>query len=125
LFPAANPETLVFIDVSIANQWLTLQSPTETLTGPISSGRKGYSTRRGCYIPHSVEEMHYSRTYDNAPMPHSVFYFGGYAIHGTYEENLLGRPASHGCVRVSRRLARQIYDVVRRYGRTATQVCVE
>jgi lipoprotein-anchoring transpeptidase ErfK/SrfK len=60
--------------------------------------------------------MHYSKKYDNAPMPHSIFFRGGYAIHGTYATGALGRPVSHGCVRLSPAHAAQLYDMVKREG---------
>jgi lipoprotein-anchoring transpeptidase ErfK/SrfK len=56
--------------------------------------------------------MHYSRKYDNAPMPHSIFFKGGYAIHGTNHVGMLGRPASHGCVRLSPANASILYAIV-------------
>ena len=117
----------VAIHVDLTNQTITVSSPEDSFTAPISSGRRGYLTDavKGCHTPHHVTKMHYSRKYDNAPMPHSVFFRGGYAIHGTYEENKLGRPASHGCVRVARSTAKVIHDIVKKYGKNKTMVCVD
>ena len=60
--------------------------------------------------------MHYSSLYDNAPMPHSIFFRGNYAIHGTNHIKSLGRPASHGCVRLAPGNARVLFDLVRGVG---------
>src|SRR5690606_7743532 len=66
----------------------------------VSTARNGYHTPRGSYRPTRMHRMWYSKKYDNAPMPHSVFFRGGYAIHGTNHVRSLGRPASHGCIRL-------------------------
>jgi L,D-transpeptidase catalytic domain len=66
----------------------------------VSTARRGYVTPPGTYHPQRLAVRWYSRKYDNAPMPHSIFFAGGYAIHGTYEISGLGRPVSHGCVRL-------------------------
>jgi hypothetical protein len=60
--------------------------------------------------------MVYSWKYGNEPMPHSIFFHGQYAIHGTQETDLLGRPASHGCIRLSPRDAATLYELVSREG---------
>jgi lipoprotein-anchoring transpeptidase ErfK/SrfK len=65
----------------------------------VSTGAGGFTTPTGSYRPYRMHEMWYSRQYDNAPMPHSVFFHEGYAIHATPHVSNLGRPASHGCVR--------------------------
>jgi hypothetical protein len=115
---------MVRIRVNIANQTLTMSSPAGMFSTAISSARPGYRTRTGCYSRPHLELMHYSSIYENAPMPHSMFYSGGFAIHGTYEERHLGRPASHGCVRVSRAAAAFLYGIVKRYGSARTLICV-
>src|SRR5262249_50006835 len=74
----------------------------EKYVWPVSTGLAGYSTPSGTYTATSMNEIWYSKEWDNAPMPHSIFFRkDGYAIHGTYEAKSLGRPASHGCVRIS------------------------
>ena len=60
--------------------------------------------------------MHYSRKYHHSPMPHSIFFKGGYAIHGTYATGSLGAPASHGCIRLSPDHAAQLYQMVEAEG---------
>ena len=83
---------------------------------PISTARRGYRTPPGSYRVHRMERMWYSRKYDMSPMPYSLFFRGGYAIHGTYSIRQLGRPASHGCVRLHPANARALFSLVRAYG---------
>jgi lipoprotein-anchoring transpeptidase ErfK/SrfK len=67
---------------------------------PVSTARSGYYTPTGSFTAQRLAAMWYSRKYDNSPMPHSIFFKGGYAIHGTEYIKRLGTPASHGCVRL-------------------------
>jgi hypothetical protein len=67
---------------------------------PVSTARWGYNTPNGSYRPQWLARKWFSRKYDWSPMPYSVFFNGGYAIHGSYEIANLGRPASHGCIRL-------------------------
>lgn len=76
---------------------------------PVSTARRGYYTPTGRFHPYSYQLMHYSKKYDNAPMAHSIFFNGGYAIHATPHTSSLGRPASHGCVRLSPSHAEALY----------------
>jgi hypothetical protein len=66
---------------------------------PVSTARRGYRTPNGTYRPQWLARKWFSRQYDWSPMPYSIFFNGGYAIHGSYEIAYLGRPASHGCIR--------------------------
>jgi len=66
--------------------------------------------------------MHYSKKYDNAPMPNSIFFSGGYAIHATPHVGNLGRPASHGCVRLSPTNARTLYSIVKQDPNTTIRI---
>jgi hypothetical protein len=89
-----------------------------------STGKYGRGTPVGSY---GVERLHrhwYSRKYDNAPMPHSIFFYKGYAIHGTTWISRLGRPASHGCVRLHPEDAETLYKLVRAQGKANTVVIV-
>ncbi|MEL6373645.1 MAG: L,D-transpeptidase [Pseudomonadota bacterium] len=90
----------------------------------ISSGRRGYYTPRGSYRPTRMHRMWYSRKYNMSPMPHSIFFRGGYAIHGTYAVRKLGRPASHGCIRLAPSAARRLFGLVRRYGARRTRIVI-
>lgn len=90
----------------------------------ISSGRNGFRTPTGTWRPKWTTKMHYSRKYDYSPMPYSVFYNRGYAVHGTNYVRRLGRPASHGCIRLHTANARKFYNLVKRYGRKNTVIKV-
>ncbi|MEE9375320.1 MAG: L,D-transpeptidase [Rhizobiaceae bacterium] len=86
-------------------------------TWKVSSGRKGYRTPTGTWRVGHMTKMHYSRKYNNSPMPYSMFYKGGYAIHGTGAVSRLGRPASHGCVRLQTGNAAKLFSLMRKHGR--------
>jgi lipoprotein-anchoring transpeptidase ErfK/SrfK len=91
---------------------------------PVSTARPGYHTPTGRFRPYLLERMHYSSIYEDAPMPWSMFFYGGYAIHGTYETGRLGRPVSHGCVRLSPGNARTLYGIVQRQGARNTGITI-
>ena len=80
---------------------------------PVSTGLPSYETPNGSFRAFRMEEDHYSKEFDDAPMPHSIFFTKiGHAIHGTDSVNRLGSPASHGCVRLSRENASKLYALV-------------
>lgn len=89
---------------------------------PISSGREGYPTPRGAFRPQWASKMWYSRKYDNAPMPHAVFFSGGVAVHATQAVGMLGSPASHGCVRLAPGNAARFYALVHKHGFANTRI---
>jgi len=93
-------------------------------TWPVSTARRGYRTPTGRFRPIRLERVWYSRKYDNAPMPHSIFFHGGYAIHGTTEIRSLGRPVSHGCIRLHPDNARVLFGLVRDYGAGSTIIAI-
>jgi lipoprotein-anchoring transpeptidase ErfK/SrfK len=78
----------------------------------VSTGRAGYGTPSGTYHPQRLEKTWFSKLYYNSPMPHSIFFHGGYAIHGTEDLRHLGHAASHGCVRLDPQNAKLLYDLV-------------
>jgi lipoprotein-anchoring transpeptidase ErfK/SrfK len=102
----------VFVDGQLTYQW------------PVSTAGKGYRTPRGVFRPQRMALMHYSKKYFNAPMPYSIFISGGYAIHATPHVRQLGRPASHGCVRLHPKAAAELYALVQRSGPAKTQVII-
>lgn len=112
----------VSIRVDLSSQRMYVQSASASYSWPISSARSGYVTPRGVYAPTSLQTMHRSKKYHNSPMPHSIFFRGGYAIHGTYATGALGRPASHGCIRISPANAATLYSLVRAEGATISIV---
>lgn len=89
---------------------------------PVSTARRGYRTPTGTFRPQSLVRYHRSTIYSGSPMPHSIFFHGGYAIHGSYETRYLGRPASHGCVRLHPTHAAQLYSLVSQRGRGNTVI---
>lgn len=106
----ATQQMHVYVNGALAHVW------------PVSTARKGYVTPSGSYQVGSMQRMHYSKKYHNSPMPYSMFFRGGYAIHGSYAVGSLGRPASHGCIRLAPGNAAQLYSLSQSYG--GTQVVV-
>ena len=91
-------------------------------TWPVSTGRVGYGTPSGVFHPQSMARHYFSRKYYNAPMPHAIFFYYGFAIHGTTDINRLGGPASHGCVRLHPSHAAALYALVERNGSRNTRI---
>lgn len=91
---------------------------------PVSTAKRGYYTPTGTWRPFRLERSWYSRKYDNAPMPNSIFFTGGYAIHGTVHVSQLGRPASRGCIRLHPAHARELFAVVSQYGMNRTRITI-
>lgn len=90
----------------------------------VSTGRAGYGTPNGTYHPQWMAKRWFSKEYYNSPMPHSIFFHRGYAIHGSYEINRLGGPASHGCIRLHPENAETLFSLVQREGMSATTIVV-
>jgi lipoprotein-anchoring transpeptidase ErfK/SrfK len=91
----------------------------------VSTARRGYITPPGTYHPEMLARRWFSRKYYNSPMPHSIFFYGGFAIHGSYEISHLGRPASHGCVRLDPSNAAILFGLVQREGIAATTIVIQ
>lgn len=85
-------------------------------TWPVSTARAGYRTPTGTFKPTALVRYHRSTIYSGSPMPYSIFFLRGYAIHGSYETKYLGRPASHGCIRLAPSNAAALYSLVQRHG---------
>jgi lipoprotein-anchoring transpeptidase ErfK/SrfK len=127
--PESDPGTkkagsAVLINIDKTKQIMTVfLDGVEKYDWPVSTGKAGYSTPSGTYTATSMNEVWYSKQYDNAPMPHSVFFMkDGHAIHGSYEVKNLGKPLSHGCVRISPENAATLYALVAKNGLENTQV---
>jgi hypothetical protein len=104
---------LVSIDGQLLHDW------------PVSTGRPGYETPDGAFRPFRMDIDHRSEEWDDAPMPYSIFFTGnGVAVHGTNEQNALGRPVSHGCVRLSVNNAATLWDLVQEQDMANTTVVV-
>ena len=93
-------------------------------TWKVSTGRGRYRTPTGSWRPTFLKRRHYSSKYNNAPMPYSVFFFRGYAVHGTNHVRRLGRPASHGCIRLRTGNAARLFSLVKRYGRKRSRIVI-
>jgi hypothetical protein len=123
-----------FVSPAQAQVSISVDKSTQTMTvmvdgavryvWPVSTGRAGHRTPNGSWSPTRMHREYYSRKYDNAPMPHAIFFTGGYAIHGTYETGKLGRPASRGCVRLSPANARTLFALVQSEGRGNTRIAI-
>jgi hypothetical protein len=98
---AAEAAVRISIDLSSQRMHVT-NSAGQSMTWAVSTARSGYSTPRGSFRPYSLQRMHYSRKYHNSPMPHSIFFLGGYAI--------------HGCIRLAPGNAAALFSMVQREG---------
>jgi lipoprotein-anchoring transpeptidase ErfK/SrfK len=122
--PRRLPPTLV-ASIDLTSQRMTVRAGGKTLhSWKISSGRAGYETPTGTFRPNWMARDWHSRKYDMAPMPYSVFFNGGIATHGTTSVRGLGRPASHGCIRLETQNAKAFYELVRKHGKARTRIAV-
>ena len=113
----------VSITVDISTQEMTVEDDWHTLyTFDVSTGRAGHSKPSGSFRPIRMHTMWHSSKYENAPMPWSIFFYGGYAIHGTTDLRHLGHVASHGCVRLDPKNAKLLFDLVQSVGLANTKV---
>jgi lipoprotein-anchoring transpeptidase ErfK/SrfK len=103
---------IVKVDGRVAHVW------------KVSTARKGFITPRGAYSPKHMHKRYYSKKYYNSPMPYSIFFKGGYAVHGTTAVNRLGAPASHGCIRLATAHARQLYNLVQSHGPSRARIVI-
>jgi L,D-transpeptidase-like protein len=118
----ARANIMIIIDKSAQKMTVTVNGE-ERYIWPVSTGRLGYDTPSGEFQPFRMERDHYSREWDDAPMPNSIFFTEiGHAIHGTFEARNLGRPVSHGCVRLSTQNAATLYALVKEEGVLNTRV---
>lgn len=123
--PPPPPPPTLLIDIDLTKQRMVVtENGKAKYTWPISSGREGYRTPTGTFRPQWMAKMWYSKQYDDAPMPHSVFFKGGVAMHATYATGMLGRPASHGCIRLAPANAATIYGLVSSHGKAMTRIKV-
>src|SRR6185295_16242889 len=122
LTQAAHANVTIIIDKAAQKMTVTVNGE-HRYTWPVSTGRSGYDTPSGDFQPFRMEKDHFSREWDDAPMPNSIFFTKiGHAIHGTFEARNLGRPASHGCVRLSTQNAATLYALVKQEGVFNTRV---
>jgi lipoprotein-anchoring transpeptidase ErfK/SrfK len=123
--PPAPPAITLTAKVDLTSQRVTvLEHGKPKHTWAISSGAQGFETPTGTFKPGWMAKMWFSKQYDNAPMPHAVFFNGGIAMHATQSTGSLGRPASHGCVRLAPANAAIFYALVSKHGLVHTRIAV-
>ena len=117
----ARAELLIYIDKS-AQQMTVIKDGRAVFRWPVSTGIAQYDTPDGDFRPFRMEKDHFSKEWDDAPMPYSIFFTKeGHAIHGTNHTSI-GRPASHGCVRLSVAHAEELWQLVTLEGMNKTKV---
>lgn len=122
--PKPQPPTLI-ARINLSTQTMTVQAGNKTIhTWKVSTGAPGYATPPGSFKPGWMAKDWRSRQYDDAPMPYSVFFNGGIAVHGTMNPGSLGRAASHGCVRLATSNAATFFKLVQRHGMAQTRIVV-
>lgn len=123
---AATPSdasVLVEIEKSTQTMYVTVNGVTRH-QWRVSTGRGRFGTPNGTFRPLRLERRWYSRRYYRSPMPYSVFFYKGYAIHGTSEIHRLGGPASHGCVRLHPQNAATLFAIVQGRGAGQTRISI-
>ena len=116
----------IYILVDISDQSMAVRVDGQLKhTFDVSTGRKGYTTPTGAYGVTRMYRKYHSKKYDGAPMPYSIFFHGGYAIHGTTDLKRLGRIASHGCVRLHPDNAKALFALVKEIGSENTRIWVK
>ena len=110
----AKAKIMIFVDIDNQRMKVTNNNG-QTFWWTVSSGRDGFETPTGSFSVQRLDANHFSDEYDQAPMPYAIFFHEGFAIHGTYQGGL-GRPLSHGCVRLAVPNARLLYSWVEQYG---------
>lgn len=94
-------------------------------TWVVSTGKRGWRTKPGFYTPFAQKPKYYSKKW-RMSLPYTTWIGrDGTAIHGTYLTGKLGRPASHGCIRLSVANAAKFYKLVQSHGMWFTQVHVK
>jgi hypothetical protein len=123
---AAPSQANVLINIDKSAQVMTVSvDGQQRYVWPVSTGRAGYDTPNGTFKPNRMDADHQSQEWDNAPMPHTIFFdLRGHAIHGFFDVKHLGMPVSHGCVRLSPTNASTLFSLVKAEGMSATTVTV-
>ncbi|MFD0465899.1 L,D-transpeptidase [Microvirga aerilata] len=114
----------VLISVNKTTQRMTVMvDGAERYSWPVSTGLADYATPTGAFTPSRLVKDHYSKEWDDAPIPHSIFFTdSGHAIHGSQAIRRLGTPASHGCVRLAPENARILFSLVMAEGLGNTRI---
>jgi lipoprotein-anchoring transpeptidase ErfK/SrfK len=121
---AARADVLVQIDKSSQRMSVSVDGAMR-YNWPVSTGRHGYGTPSGVFHPQMLARRWFSRKYHHSPMPYSIFFYHGFAIHGTNEISRLGSPASHGCVRLHPSHAAVLFSLVQHAGARSTRIEID
>ena len=118
----ARAELLISIDKSSQTMTVDVDGNTRYVWS-VSTGAAGHDTPSGQFKPFRMEADHFSKEWDDAPMPHSIFFtMQGHAIHGSTHLKAIGTPASHGCVRLEPKNAAVLFDLVKQQKMANTRV---
>jgi lipoprotein-anchoring transpeptidase ErfK/SrfK len=120
---SARADVVAIIDIHTQTVTVKVNGVTEH-TFAASTARPGFFTPLGTFKAEKMFVMAYSSLYNNAPMPHAVFFHYGWAIHGTTETARLGRPASAGCVRLDPKNAKILFDLIKTHGQDSAHIIV-
>jgi hypothetical protein len=118
----AGADIVIAVDKAAQRMAVTVDGKQEYLWR-VSTGIRG-APKAGTYRPQRLEKSWFSRKYDMSPMPHSIFFDEGIAIHGTQYVSRLGAVASHGCVRLAPANAAMLFKLVQSRGMAATTIVV-
>jgi len=116
----SSQEVSISVDISL-NRMTVHVGKEKRYTWDVATG-PGRSTRAGAFKVQSLDADHYSSIYNDEPMPHSIFYDGNRAIHGTKKK--LDGHKTHGCIALTRRNAKELFTLVSRH-RGKTRIIVE
>jgi hypothetical protein len=120
----ASADLLIHVDKSTQRMDVSLDGA-PLFVWPVSTGAPGYDTPSGNFKPNRMDKDHFSKEWDDAPMPNAIFFtLKGHAIHGT-THNSIGRPVSHGCVRLAPKNAAILFDLVKQEGMAKTRVVLD
>jgi hypothetical protein len=120
--PGHGAEVLVTVNKGTQRMTVSVDGQ-ERHSWPVSTGMGGYATPTGSFMPSRLVKDHYSKEWDDAPMPHSIFFTdAGHAIHGSLATGRLGSPASHGCIRLAPANAAALFRLVQAEGLANTRI---
>ena len=122
--PQANANVLITVDKSTQQMTVDVNG-VPRWHWRVSTGAAGYDTPSGTWRAFRMEASHFSKEFDDAPMPHSIFFTKrGHAVHGYLNTSHLGLPVSHGCVRLDPQNATALYALVKQEGVLNTTVVI-
>jgi lipoprotein-anchoring transpeptidase ErfK/SrfK len=125
IFSAGRAEAGIVVKIDRSTQTMAVAiDGVQRYVWKVSTGRRGYGTPGGTYRPQMLARRWFSSKYNNSPMPYSIFYNGGFAIHGTQYVSQLGGPASHGCIRLHPANAAVLFGLVLKRGMASTTIVV-